>query len=178
MWCTHDVISYHNSRQSPVYLCALDAQKCFDRIWHDGLLYKLIGILSMSHWLLLYKWYANSHALVRWNGDASHSFPIQTGVRQGSILSPYLFNIFIDDMLKSVSLHCNGLRVGNDAYSVLAYADDVTLFSSTLSGLQKSINICTEYAKLWRFKFNPNKSKFIVMGPKLYSNPPHIFLEW
>ena len=39
----HDVISYHNSRHSPVYLCALDAQKLFDSIWqHDGFLYTIL----------------------------------------------------------------------------------------------------------------------------------------
>ena len=173
----HDVISYHNSRYSPVYLCALDAQKCFDSIWHDGLLYKLMNVLPKVHWLLLYKWYSNSQALVRWNGDASRPFPVMRGVRQGSILSPYLFNIFIDDMLQAVNSQDNGLRIGNDSYSLIAYADDVTLISSTLPGLQNSINICNEYSRHWRFKFNPHKSKFIVMGPKLFSDPPRIYLD-
>ena len=70
----HDIASYCSSKHSPVYICALDAQKCFDSVWHDGLLYKLIDILPNSHWLILYKWYKDSHAIVKWNGDISFHF--------------------------------------------------------------------------------------------------------
>ena len=82
-------------------------------------------------------------------------------------------------MLQAVSSEYNSLRIGSDSYSVLAYADDVTLFSNTLSGLQNSINkiICTDDSKLWGFKFNPLKPKFIVIGPKLYCNPSDIQLD-
>ena len=94
--CTflHDLISYFNSNGSPVYVCALDAQKCFDSVWHDGLLFKLLNILPENQWLLIYEWYKNSYNIVRWNGEVSYSFPITRGVRQGSVISPYFFIIY------------------------------------------------------------------------------------
>ena len=176
--CTllHDIGLYFNSKGSPVYVCALDAEKCFDRVWHDGLFFKLLDVLPSPHWRFLYKWYRSTVAVVRWNGDVSPSFSVSRGVRQGSILSPHLFNIFINDMLNDVSTSGNGVRIGDEQYNVCAYADDVTLLSSTITGLQRNINICADYAKAWRFNFNPKKSNCLTMGPNLFSVTPCWYL--
>jgi hypothetical protein len=160
----NDVIHYFNGQGSPVYVCSLDAEKCFDKIWHAGLMFKLWNVLPLNHWLLLYRWYSMSKALVKWDSTLSEIFPITQGVRQGSVLSPYLFNIFIDGMLNKIQTNKNGLRIGKDKYNCFAYADDVTIFSSTAPGLQCLIDICTEYASLWRFRFGVNKSKCMIAG--------------
>ena len=80
-------------------------------------------------------------------------------------------------MLESVRSLNNGIRVGNHSFNILAYADDVTLYSSTIPGLQTSIDACVEYSKLWRFCFNPHKSKCMTIGPKLLSDPPSLYLD-
>ena len=79
-------------------------------------------------------------------------------------------------MLENVSSHGNGIRIGDEQYNAFAYADDVTLLSSTITGLQGSINICVDYAKAWRFNFNPKKSKCLTMGPNLFSKNPCWYL--
>ena len=53
----NDVIAYFQEQSSPVYICTLDAEKCFDSVWHDGLLYKLQSVLPVNHWLIIYRWY-------------------------------------------------------------------------------------------------------------------------
>ena len=90
------------------------------------------------------------------------------------MLSPYLFNIFIDWMLDLVQNNENGIRIGRNRYNCFAYADDVTLFCATAPGLQELINICTEYATLWRFKFSVTKSKCMIAGHSSLRNN----LEW
>ena len=50
----HDLASYYSSKHSPLYICALDAQKCFDSVWHDGLLFKLLDVLPISYWMQLF----------------------------------------------------------------------------------------------------------------------------
>ena len=80
--------------------------------------------------------------------------------------------LYIDDMLKAVTSEQDGLCLGNDTHSVFAYADDVTLFSATITGLQKSINIWYEYSQQWRFRFNSQKSKCVIMGPVLFNTVP------
>ena len=109
----HDAIKYMNNNGSAIYLCSLDAQKCFDSIWHDGLFYKLIGKIPDQHWIFLYKWYRESKATVRWAGELSDIFSISKGMRQGSILSPRLFSVFIDDLLLQLKSNVNGMKLHN-----------------------------------------------------------------
>ena len=169
----NDTISYFKVNKSPVYFATLDAEKCFDRIWHSGLLYKLIDMIPSHQWLLLYRWYRSLKAVVMCNGKVSNEFTISRGVRQGSILSPTLFNIYINDLLKELQRpeHENGVKIGNSTLSTFAYADDISLIS-LLPGLQKSIDICCEYALRWRFSFGAVKSQCMVIGDKLFDTYP------
>jgi hypothetical protein len=62
-----------------------------------------------------------------------------------------------------LSLCEHGVRVGNHLYNSFAYADDVSLFSTTVPGLEKMIDICTDYSSLWRFNFGIKKTKCIMV---------------
>ena len=119
-----------------MYICSLDAEKCFDTIWHDALLYKLWGKVSINKWLLLHRWYKHLKASIRWNGEHSNEFSVTRGTRQGSVLSSYLFNIFLNDFLCDLKKSVFGARIENCKFESFAYADDITLFSPTVAGLQ------------------------------------------
>ena len=106
----NDIASYFNDRGSPLYICSLDAEKCFDSIWHGALLYKLWEKLPLYHWLLMYRWYNNLKAVFRWNGECSYSFNVTRGTRQGSRLSPHIFGIFINDLLIDLSTSDHGVH--------------------------------------------------------------------
>ena len=92
----NDISSYTSSCGSAKYVCSLDAEKCFDSIRHCGLFYKLIGVIPDLHWLFLYNWYSNTYAQVRWDAKYSSQFRVTKGMKQGSLLSPRMFKIFID----------------------------------------------------------------------------------
>ena len=64
-----------------------------------SLFLKVIHVLPVHEWLLLYNWYNKLNAVVKWNGSYSKSFCVIRGTRQGSVLSPYLFNSFINQLL-------------------------------------------------------------------------------
>jgi hypothetical protein len=168
----NDVISYFNDSASPVFVCSLDAEKCFDTIWHDALFYKLWDHMPLSHWLLLYTWYGSLKAAVRWKDRSSTPFAVTRGMRQGSVLSSHFFNIFLNDLLTELNDAEHGLRIGSSTYSSFAYADDVTLYSATTGGLQAMIDICAAYATRWRLRFGLRKSKCMVAGNSHFVTDP------
>jgi hypothetical protein len=163
-----DCALYYKENASPMFLCSLDAERCFDSIWHHGLLYKLLPILPSHQWLFLYRWYTSTNAQVSWNGHSSFTFNVSRGIRQGSVLSPYLFNIFMYDQLIELKSQPEGIRIHDYALNSCAFADDVTLFCSTVPGLQKLIDICVIYAN----KFRHKKSQCIVFGKSPFRQSP------
>ncbi len=112
--------------------------------------------------------------VIKWNGFIQRCtyFKVTRGTRQGSILSPVLFNIFLSELMNLLSYHTSGIHVGNKLYNSFAYADDISLFSSTVPGLKELINICTNYSDTWRFNFGINKTKCMVSGKQRFVTEP------
>ena len=102
--CTLELIIESNTCQKhTTYVALLDAEKAFDKVWHDGLFHKLDNTnIDPSHTCnaLLRSLYSDLESQVFWDGKASESIPILQGVRQGGVLSPLLYNVFIDGLIK------------------------------------------------------------------------------
>ena len=94
-----EVINQYNEERSTVYSCFLDSSKAFDTVWTDGLFYKLynIGIRGKT-WRLLRNWYSNMSCCVLLDGLVSESFCVSQGIRQGGVLSPWLYMCFNNDI--------------------------------------------------------------------------------
>ena len=118
------------------------------------------GLLNvMIHFLL--RWYQSQHLRTKWNGFTSDAFSVSRGVRQGGVLSPILFTLYIDDLLKELSQSSVGCYWGNIFVGVLAYADDVTLLAPSLSPLRKLLAMCEKSGCVLRLTFNPDKTQCI-----------------
>ena len=120
----------------------------------------------------MYNWYNKLNVVVKWNGSNSKPFDETRGTRQGSVLSPYLFNIFINQLLFDLNNSDAGVRISDALYNDMAYADDITLFSTNVQDLQNLMDVCDAYSKRWKFKFGVEKSKCMIVGKcPLYQDP-------
>ena len=152
------------------YVALLDVQKAFDIVWHNDLFYKLYSYGIKDHtWQILRKWYQSTTRTVLWDGKQSHPFNIKQGVKQGAVLSPLLYSLFVNDLL--VELEQSGLcvRMGNIFCGAPMCADDLTLIASSPEDLQSMISFVAQYATKWRYRLNPQKSKLLIFGSK---SPP------
>ncbi len=113
LFCIKETIIEYIEKQSECYMISLDAEKAFDKLWRDGLFYKLIKKLEKREWLILKRYYNISEAKIVCNNEYSNQFKIVTGVKQGGILSPFLFNMFIDELLECILNMNIGAKIGN-----------------------------------------------------------------
>jgi hypothetical protein len=113
---------------------------------------------------LLHCWYSNSNNVIRWGEAISAPFSLQAGVRQGSVISPVLFSIYVDDMLNKLGHY--GCRFYGLSVSALMYADDLVLLSPSVKELQTMINVCCEELSLLDLKLNYKKSNALRVGKR------------
>ena len=155
-----EIAEYFNVRGSPVYMCFLDASKDFDRINHD-ILFDILernGLNAILLRLLEY-WYKNMKLRVRWCHVLSKEFNVSNGVRQGGILSPLLFTVYINDLLVQLSHSGHGCSIGRCCVGAVGYADDICIMSASASGLQSLLDICFAFAESNDLMFNHKKTK-------------------
>ena len=99
------------------------------------------------------------------------SIPLLSGVRQGSILAPILFAVYVDELLSSITDSGLGCHVKHIPLNIFMYADDLILSSSSVHDLQKMVNICTNSLESLNMKINEKKSICIKFGPSFVYLP-------
>ena len=95
---------------------------------------------------------------VRWGVCISDSFKVTNGVRQGGILSPQLFNIYIDGLSDILNKSSVGGSIGGKRINHMLYADDLCIVSLSSAGLQQLLAICDQYCAMHSITFNVKKS--------------------
>ena len=145
----------------------LDLEGAFDAVDHTSVLFKLskLGIEGrMLGWLQSFL--SNRCFRVSMGGVESSSRPIQSGVPQGSILSPILFNVLLHDIPQVASI------------SISLFADDIAIYSTgddipnLLNALQNYLNQISSWLTQWYQKLNPSKSKIMFFSQSTQLPPP------
>lgn len=110
--------------------------------------------------------YVNQKCCVKWGSASSDYFTVRNGVKQGGVISPLLFSMYLDHLLLELKSSGYGCYIGNTFTGALAYADDIVLLSPSLYGMQKMLNICETYSKQYDVTFNAMKSKVLIFDNK------------
>ena len=165
LFSLRETINYYIDHGSRVFCSFLDASKAFDRLVHSGLFLKLIerGTPKCFIDILIY-WYEDLQCRVRWEGHHGDWFCISAGVRQGGILSPDLYNIYVDGLICILQSSGIGCHVRNVFAAALLYADDMCIMAPSLKGLQRLLNICSSYCDQWDICLNSKKTKNMFFG--------------
>ena len=169
-------ISHYVANGSNVNVLMLDASKAFDRVHYITLFKKLIArnLCPLAIRLLL-NMYTQQKLQVKWNGSISDQFSVSNGVRQGGVMSPLLFGIYIDDLLLELKNNGVGCHIGNYYCGAYGYADDIILLCPSITGLERMIQICEIYSDKHCISFNGKKSKLLIFGKK--GNDPNIIIK-
>ena len=132
----------------------LDISKAFDRVWHEGLLYKLKSYGINGPLLILIKSFlTNRFQRVVLNGQTSNWKNILAGVPQGSILGPLFFLIYINDIPEGIQ---SNIKIFADDTSIFSVMKDPISASVTLN---EDLYLISKWAYSWKMSFNPDPSK-------------------
>ena len=138
----------------------------YDMVWRDGLWLKLwdMGVKGRI-WRVIKKMYESSRSAVLLEGEQSAAFNVEQGVAQGFSLSPILFSVFINGLLKEVEQAELGIELSNGArIGGMLFADDFVGVSDSGEELQKLIDVVHAYCCKWRLKANVSKSAVMVFA--------------
>ena len=160
-----EVVNYYKNRNSSVYVLMLDASQAFDRVNYKSLFCTLLnrGLCFLTT-RLLFNLYNNQLLSIKWGNCISTKFKPSNGVKQGGVLSPLLFTLYIDNLFTELK-HCGfGCYIGNLFSGAFGYADDIVLLAPTVFSLNKLYSICKQYGHSHNIVFNPQKSKLLIFG--------------
>ena len=173
-----DIIEFYKSCNTSVFATFLDASKAYDKIDHwllyDKLLHKDVPVFIVK--ILVY-WYSHQEMLIRCCNSCSNKFYVMNGVKQGGILSPALFNVYMNNL--SVPLNQSGISgsLGDKLVNHICYADDLCLIALNSSRMQHLLDLCSVYATNHQLSYNATKSFSLCFKPnQLKIKPPNFAL--
>ena len=186
-----------------VYTVFCDTKEAFDSVWRDGL-YFLLHAYGVRGKLLRFiaAWHTGATATGQWYNAESQPIEYSQGVRQGCVLAPVLYAVFINPLFGDPppirdhpfpALHAwaftGGLSRDDGLFTApptalnnwqprrvagLAYADDVCNASVTRTGVEANLHRYSEYCHKWRSTLSEEKYHFVVFGAQARTIPPLI----
>ena len=154
--------------QKNIYFCFIDYDKAFDGVDHNKL-WKILKERGIPGHLtcLLRNLYAGHEATVRIGRGTTDWFQIGKGVCQGCILSPYLFNLYAEYIMRNAGLGEAeaGIKIAGRNINNLRYADDITLMAEGEEELKSLLMKVKEESEEVGLKLNIQKTKIMASGP-------------
>ncbi|HEY8541027.1 MAG TPA: reverse transcriptase family protein, partial [Pseudothermotoga sp.] len=168
------LIDLATKREKPIFLAFMDIQKAFDSADHDSIIFKLgLKGADRSSCHLLRSIISHHQSVLDSSVDP---IDILCGVLQGGILSPGLFDVFIDDIISKEISDQYGVHLTTLSVATLLFADDTVLASESSNGLQHLLDIVHQWSLDWGITFNPSKCAILILGRNRPKSVPQFTL--
>ena len=159
-----EAIAEARERRETLVSASLDARKAFDVVNHYKLKAKLFNTkLKKPIWSIVDDLYVGGSEVFRWKGEYSRPYSIGQGVKQGGILSPTLYKLYIYNLLESLRGAGMGLHIGPVYVGTPACADDVLLLSNNPPELQGMLDVSAAYSDEHAYEIHPIKTTSTIL---------------
>ena len=171
-------VDFFTNKQSNVNVCSLDLAKAFDKLNHFALFSNLLDRgVPKSVISVMSDWFSRTFTCVMWNGVKSLPVPLFSGIRQGGILSPFFFAVYVDKLFVLLENSKLGCFVNGYCVNALMYADDLIVVALTIADLRLLLDICSSFFDEIDMPINFAKSKCIRFGSRFNSDCADIYLN-
>ena len=150
--------------QQELYHNFIDFRKAFDRVWHAGL-WNIMRNYNIDEGLIetIETLYSNATSAVLVNNEIGEFFATTVGVRQGCILSPTLFNIYLERIMQeTLAKHQSSVSIGGRPLCNLRFADDIDLLATSEKELQNLTDLLVEASSFYGMEISTEKSQILV----------------
>ena len=158
------IIEKHLQHQKDLYHNFIDFKKAFDRVWHEGL-WHVLRSFGIEEGLvqLIQALYNSACSAVLINNQVGDYFRTTVGVRQGCLLSPILFNLYLENIMREAleDFHTT-ISVGGRPICNLRFADDIDLLGGSNEELQELTDRLVDRADAYGMEVSSEKSKAML----------------
>ena len=172
------IIKNRIAEKKNTFCAFVDLEKAFDWVNRNLLLYRLLGHnIQGKMYYAVKSILSDTKSCVQLENDATTNwFDNICGVRQGDSLSPTLFSLYINDLVKTLKEKGPLLNIGGLLINILLYADDMVLMADSENDLQQMINILHEWCAKWRLSLNREKTQIVHFRPSGRQMSNFVFL--
>ena len=147
---------------SELYLTFIDLEKAYDTV-NRRKLFRLLAHIGIEDRVVqvIRKMYEDNEVNFTLGDISTGWMGNNVGVRQGCVMSPTLFNLYIEELLVRIRKSERGVRVGDSRLGGLAYADDIVLVAERKEDMEELLRIAQEYGREWDIRYSERKCKVI-----------------
>ncbi len=170
------IIDTRKGKKKSTFVAFIDLRKAYDSINRNKLWEKLAEVgVNDRMFQAVKSLYSDVKCCVRINGLYSEWFNVSRGLKQSCLLSPILFNIYINDLLTTLNNFNIGIQIDDDLIAALAYADDLAIMAET----ERDLNLLLDVLNLWcqrnELSINMDKSKVVHFRSASIPRTDYIF---
>ena len=159
--------SQHNK---PLYHVFIDFKKAFDRVWHSAL-WSTMKRFNINLKLIetIENLYSKAESAVYIDGKVGEWFRTTTGVRQGCLLSPTLFNIMLEQIMNdALDKHDGTVNIGGKIITNLRFADDIDALAGSEKELHNLITLIDNTSRSYGMEINGTKTQLMTNSEDLH----------